>query len=562
MKLLPYLHFITSLLFLPAVIGSGPIVDLGYAQYQGFVNTSSDASSITTFLGIRYGAPPVGNLRFRAPHPPHYVHGLQQATQQPAQCWQAGWSGTSPTSPYHLNTTHNRTSSIRPQNILSPREWTNVMSEDCLFLSVYYPSDAHGTPPKGKKLPVAVYIHGGGYLAGASSQFRGSDLINESNHGLVAVVIQYRLGLLGFLAGSAVKKDGNPNAGLLDQDFAFRWIQKHISKFGGNPDHVTIWGESAGGGSVFQQLVANDGKTEPQLFKYAIASSIFAPSQYPYDSRIPESNYQQVLAETNCTSLACLRSAPVSALQQANLDINAAGFSGVCVFVPVIDGDFIRQSPAKALTEGKVNGEAVLAVANAREGTIFVHPEVPVTANLSQYVLELFPDLAVQPELAGKIGEMYKDSGTPVDQAVALYGETIFLCATYGLLRAFGGRGFKAQFAIPPGDHGTDLQYYFPSLVIDVPVLNYPQFFNNTVFINAFAQSFTAFAVSGDPNVKLSDTITPKWGKWNTDSPSSTTEMRFNKTGGDEPDIQTFQTDAGVLQRCRFWDGVAELTGH
>ncbi|KAF7359804.1 hypothetical protein MVEN_00705600 [Mycena venus] len=120
-------------------------------------------------------------------------------------------------------------------------------------------------------------------LPGGMSRYNGEDTIRQSNRGIVVVTIQYRLGLFAFLVGSAVKKNGALNAGLLDQDFALRWVNKHISNFGRDPAKVTIWGESAGAGSVLQQVITHDGRTEPQLFRAAIPPRVirFLPSFLP-----------------------------------------------------------------------------------------------------------------------------------------------------------------------------------------------------------------------------------------------------------------------------------------
>ncbi|KAJ7678166.1 alpha/beta-hydrolase [Mycena polygramma] len=417
---------------------SGPIIDLGYARYQGAVS----AANISQYLGIRYAAPPLGDLRFRAPHPPFNVTGVQQATAQPIQCLQAS-SGKSPTNP------------------------------------VYHPSDPAGAPVE--SLPVIVWIRGGGYLAGGAS----------GNRGLVVVTIQYRLGVFGFLAGAQVKANGVLNAGLLDQDFALRWVHTNIAKFGGDPSRVTIWGESAGTGSVLQQVVANNGETMPQLFRTAITSSTFLPSQYHYNDRIPES----------CTAAAdimtCLRSADASTLKAANTQINDEGFFGTFLFVPVVDGAFITQRPTLSMLQGKVNGGALLSVTNTFEGTDF-----------TQYALDLFPGFG--PAQADSVGSLYAGLGSL----------SIFICPTYHLLNAFRRRSFKDKFAIPPGLHGSDVAYYWPSS-----------------FINTFTQSFTAFAISLDPNVKK---------QWNV----SHTEMNFNGTDG-VPAIRPVMTSDALLKRCR-----------
>ncbi|KAJ7229551.1 alpha beta-hydrolase [Mycena haematopus] len=496
---------------------SAPIIDLGYAQYQGVVS----AANISQFRGIRYAAAPLGDLRFRAPQPPANVTGVQHVE----------W--TLSTNPLETR--------AEPVELSS--------AEDCLFLNVFYPSDAAGTPVE--KLPVVVWIHGGGYVSGEASVFDGEDLINQSNRGLVVVTIQYRLGLFGAVPpGAKVKANGALNAGLLDQDFALRWVNRHIGKFGGDSSKVTIWGESAGAGSVLQHVVANNGRTQPQLFRAAITSSTFLPSQYNYNDRIPELLFSEVVAQTNCSAsadaIACLRAADANDLQTANTQISSGAFWGTYLFVPVVDGSFITQRPTLSLLESKVNGDALLAVTNTFEGTDFVDQSTGATANATQYALDLFPKFG--PVQADKVGELYAGLGTPLFQENAVQGESIFICPTYYLLNAFAGRSFKGEFAIPPGLHGDDLLYYW-----SLPGYTPP--FQNTDFINAFAQSFTAFAISLDPNVKVSPTITPRWDKW----ALGHTEMNFNETAG-EPVVGPVKTSDALLERCQFWDSVGSLT--
>ncbi|KAF8801550.1 alpha/beta-hydrolase [Phlegmacium glaucopus] len=139
----------------------------------------------------------------------------------------------------------------------------------------------------------------GGYVVGNASLYNGNDLLREAGGGVVAVFIQYRLGVFGFLPGEKVKESGALNAGLLDQQVALQWVRKYISKFGGDPDLVTIWGESAGAGSVLQHVIANDGNTRPPLFRAAITSSTFLPSQYHYNDPISEALYDEVVNQTN-----------------------------------------------------------------------------------------------------------------------------------------------------------------------------------------------------------------------------------------------------------------------
>ncbi|KAF8193189.1 Alpha/Beta hydrolase protein [Mycena galopus ATCC 62051] len=473
----------TTLLFAtsPVRAQATPIVDLGYAQYQGAVNTDNN---IAHFFGIRFAAPPIGDLRFRAPQPPANITGVQLATTQPIACG---------------------------------------VTEDCLYLNVYYPSTEGGAPPK--NLPTLVWIYGGGYISGQADGYNGEDIIRQSNNGIVVVVIQYRLGLFGFLAGSEVKKDGDLNAGLLDQDFALRWI----SKFGGDPTKVTIWGESAGAGG-------------------AITSSSWLPSQYRFDDPVPELAFNEVSTQTNCAtatdSMSCLRALDTAVLKAVNGNISR--FKGTIPFPPVVDGVFITQRPTLSLLEGKVNGDAFLGVVNAFEGTGFVDQSISITA--ANYSLELFPNFG--PAQARVVGALYAGLGTDQFQVNAVYGESILICPTYYLLNAFSGRAFKGEFAIPPALHSMDLPYYFPSL--SAPP------FNNAAFINAFAQSFTSFIINLDPNIKVDPTtITPHWNKFDVGD----TEMLFNQTAVDGlPVVQPIETSLGLLERCLFWNSVGSLT--
>ncbi|KAK0463614.1 Alpha/Beta hydrolase protein [Desarmillaria tabescens] len=539
--LFPALLVVLASVLQPCGAQSAPVVDLGYARYRGTLDPAG--SNDTQFLGIRFAAPPTGSLRWQAPRTPGFVPGIQNATAEPPRCLQAG-TGAAPSNPFPAD----------------KRDTLDVPnSEDCLFLNVYVP----GQLGSRKNLPVVVWIHGGGYVAGGANGFsgpdayNGNDLVRESGGGVVAVVIQYRLGLFGFLAGEEVKANGVLNAGLLDQQFALQWVQTHITKFGGDPSRVTIWGESAGAGSVLQQVIANDGRTFPPLFRAAITSSSFLPSQYAFNDVIPEFLYNAVVSGTNCTSaantLTCLRNADVNLLEQINVQLCISGFFGTFVFVPVVDGTFIKQRPALALQEGKVNGEVLMSVTNSDEGLIFVDTSTAATVQVPEYLTQLFPNLSAQ-NIDVAVAK-YSSLGTPIEQVTAIMGESIFVCPTYFLLRAFQGKGFKGQFAIPPGTHGSDVAYYFPSMNANgIPA------FGNTDFDKAFSESFLAFVMSLDPNETFEKTITPAWKPFSF-QPGGQVEMRFNRTETGQPAILPFTTPADLLDRCSFWESVGPEIG-
>ncbi|KAH0839491.1 Alpha/Beta hydrolase protein [Lanmaoa asiatica] len=525
------LAVLRSLLFLQVPASTKivlPTVNLSCARYQGAIDI---VTNTTSFLGIRYAAAPVGNLRWAAPQPPPTLHGVQQTTAQPDECYQAP-TGRSPTNPLNTSTKSKR---------------TVAQSEDCLFLSVYTPGHTV-IPVKSGGLPVLVWIHGGGYVSGSESQFNGADLIVESNHGLIVVTIQYRLGLFGFLAGEAVKSGGAPNAGLLDQNYALQWVQSHIATFGGDPMKVSIWGISAGAGSVLQHVIAHGGNTQPPLFRAAITSSSYLPPQYNYNDRIPELLYSEVVSGANCTSspdtLSCLRAANINTLEYLNNKINYDAFYGTYTFVPVVDGVFIIARPTVALAEGKVNGEALYSVTNSHEGNIFV--DQSATLNISHYINTLFPNIQAW-QVAAAV-PLYEGLGTNVDQANYVMGESIFVCPTYYLLETFGRKAWKVT--------GESLLFHQVTMAkIKGTTL---QGNATSEFITAFSNRFLAMTISLDPSDKYnaSDITPTQWNAWS----NGHTEMMFNVTSSGTPDVYTYATDSALLNRCAYWRSIAENT--
>ncbi|THU80318.1 alpha/beta-hydrolase [Dendrothele bispora CBS 962.96] len=548
-------------------LSNPPIVDLGYAQYQGVRN--NDTSNID-FLGVRYAKSPTGSLRWKAPQSPDSVPGIQLANSQPPMCFQAP-GGMASESPFRNSSSNHQKRDV--DEGLLPED------EDCLFLNVYVPGSQYkdvtgknnDTDPGG--LPVLVWIHGGGYHSGSAANsslpgntkggYDGEDLLRISNDRTIVVVIQYRLGLFGFLAGETVKNDGALNAGLLDQQFALQWVQQHISKFGGDPNRVVIWGQSSGANSVLNHIIANNGQTDPPLFIGAIAGSLYLPSYHPYNDNIPEAIYNEVVDQTNCTNsqdtLSCLRNTDVALLSAANFQIAAAAFFETFVLGPVVDGSFIAQRPSELLAEGHLNKvQKVLTISNTFEGTIFINPNV---TSLTEFVKGLFPTLSE--ETVTDVVETYSGSNSTADTSVfdiaaQIYGESTFTCPTYYLLDAFQGLSYKGLFAIPPALHADDVFYYFTSLNRSSPPV-----YNNTDFDKAFPQSFLAFATSEelDPNDKFDENILPEWPLWNgsavNDMPQ---EMLFNRTEDFKPVVQVFETDEDLLRRCGFWRSITVKT--
>jgi len=287
---------------------------------------------VRAFLGIPYAAPPVGDLRWRAPQPPVGWTGTLDATKPGNQCAQ---------------------STIRDQGVAG--------SENCLFLNIYAPE----TPAKA--LPVMVWIHGGTFLVGSGAQYDGHELA-ERGH-LIVVTINYRLGPFGFLA-NRILEGADPgqlsgNYGLLDQQAALRWVKDNIEPFGGDPGRVTVAGESAGAISIGLQLVS---PAAAGLFARAILES--GPFLHLPTLGQTQKRGDQFAAKLGCSGAAeCLRSKSTAEVLNA---IPASPISvGTPVWFPVVDGHLIPSQPVDAVAAGHLNRVPLINGSNRDEGTVF-----------------------------------------------------------------------------------------------------------------------------------------------------------------------------------------------
>ncbi|CCX14327.1 Alpha/Beta hydrolase protein [Pyronema domesticum] len=239
------------------------------------------------------------------------------------------------------------------------------MKEDCLNLNIVRPSGIHGN------LPVMVWIYGGGWQMGSNAdpRYNLSYIVEQSvlsGKPVIGVSINYRLAGFGFLYSQEVANSGNTNLGLRDQRTALQWIQKYIRSFGGDPRKVTIWGESAGGYSVGNHLLAYGGKDEG-LFRSAILQSGTAVGPPVNDSRWYQPLYNKVTAAVGCSeafdTLECLRGIPYDAMYKA-LNVGPEWFA-------TVDGDMIRSWPTTAEHAGKMVKVPLLLGSNTDEGTSF-----------------------------------------------------------------------------------------------------------------------------------------------------------------------------------------------
>lgn len=227
-------------------------------------------------------------------------------------------------------------------------------SEDCLYFNLVRPSGLE----KNASIPVAIWIHGGGFINGAGIQpnFNMSFLVQQSvkiGKPIIGINLNYRLGTLGFLSGSDEIKDFN--SGLLDQRMLLEWVQENIRSFGGDPSRVTIFGESAGAGAVGYHLTAHGGRDD-KLFHGAIMESgspinvRFVPDKAGFSD-----SYKELTRQTGCADktspLQCLRALPYEQLYNTIAQSNAS--VSISRFNPVVDGEFVRKRGSVSLEAGE-----------------------------------------------------------------------------------------------------------------------------------------------------------------------------------------------------------------
>jgi para-nitrobenzyl esterase len=311
-------------------IGAGPDrVKTSDGEIEG---TGPQANGVRAFKGIPFAAPPVGKLRFAEPQPVEHWSGVKQTKEFGPRCMQAALFGD--------------------MNFRS-----NGMSEDCLYLNVWTPAKTGR-----EKLPVLVYFFGGGFVAGDGSEPR-YDGESMAAKGIVALTVNYRLGVFGFFAHPDLTKASPHHASgnwtLLDQNAALRWVHDNIAAFGGDPKKVTIAGESAGSIAVSAQMASPMSK---DLIAGAIGESgsiLGALSAGPLAPA--EEQGTKFLTAVGVADIAALRAMPAEQL------LTASGKQGVPRFNAVVDGYFFPEAPGAIFAAGKQAHVPLLAGWNSQE---------------------------------------------------------------------------------------------------------------------------------------------------------------------------------------------------
>ncbi|KAL1918083.1 uncharacterized protein VTP21DRAFT_3349 [Calcarisporiella thermophila] len=493
------------------------LLKLDYGMFNG---TNEDG--LTVWRGVPFAKPPVGDLRFRAPQPPQRFSSLQQADKFGNSC-------------------------IQFVNMTAP----NNASEDCLSLNIWKPANA-------QNLPIVFWIHGGAFLLGSSAMdvYDGSRLVKQSNNSIIFVSSNYRLGALGFLASDEILKDGDLNAGLLDQRMALEWVRKYATLFGGDPTRITAMGESAGAISIGLHLVSSSPKNTKKRQRLSSRQEK-APLQRPFDRAILSSGsstsayncmtyksfqpvYNALVENVNCSNanntLECLRKSDITVLHTAGVALAESTFPQL-KYPPVAGGEYISKGCSDVLDSRQFLDVPLIVGTNTNEGTLFANniPSntteeyisglkkiIPCISNSTiQDLIKLYPEEKEIPQF---------------DTRLSLpFGDMTFICPAYKLAKAYSTNVYKYRFNQPDGPlgarHGGDIPYMFHN------VANLTA--SEAQLSDIMTNYYISFIRSGDPNAH-----TPyiKWPKF------AGERIKF------EAENTELEKDTSDNEICTYWN--------
>jgi para-nitrobenzyl esterase len=531
---------------------SSPIVKTDTGQVQGFVK-----NGVAEFLGIPYAAPPVGELRWMPPQPPQPWTGVRSATAFAHNCPQSQELG------YFAG--------------------PSSTSEDCLYLSVFTTGlvNDHGrdaSPAKqGHGYPVLVWIHGGGNFDGESADYDGTGLAKEGP--MVVVTFDYRLGLLGFLANPALDRKGQPfgNYGIMDQQAALQWVRRNIAAFGGDPNDVTLGGQSAGdfdtGANVISPGAAG-------LFERAIFQSVALLDPFISPLALSESRGTAFSVAAGCGSGAdaaaasCLRALPVAKILQLQGSPDQP-FPNSAYFTTglIVDGTVIPTLASAAWSSGRFNHMPIMNGTTEDEGTfVAMINEVlkgPLTA--SQYTNMVtgaysgpagpgggppnYPAGTAQAVLAQYPLSKYASPSLAWSAVITdpLSCEARYVNHLLGpkvpvYAYEFADRNAPSYF--PPVSfptlayHTADIPYVFPLFHGGARGIPRPLSPAQQVLARQLKGFWTTFARTGDPNVLGGNR---PWPRYDANSPLYLSE----NTGKSAP---ISESQFYTAHKCNFWD--------
>jgi para-nitrobenzyl esterase len=486
---------------------------------------NDEGPAVAVFRGMPYARPPVGPLRWRPPQPAVGWEGTREAHQPGFRAMQTladiqvfmdglvdgqGWGAL-------------RSAAVKLLLRVAPAP---PQSEDCLTLNVRTPA-----LDSGARLPVMVWFHGGDHQDGCASDmfYESSEL---SRRGAVVVGVNYRLGLMGYFMHPALSRESeygvSGNYGTLDQIAALSWVKHNIRAFGGDPDNVTIFGESAGGESVAHMLTS---PLSRGLFHKAILQSPANLGQMtflrlaflnnPAGEASGRTFADHVLGAGHPAPLEALRRFPAQKLYHI-----ARSNRALRLFYPAIDGHVLQKSPFEAFLDGDQARVPLLLGSNANEGSLLY----PIThAPLREYVHAPWPYAQIVDMVykefdddAEAVLELYPglSKGAEADM-MALYGDSLFGAPIHFYARKAAQAGqpvYRYAFVrTPPSARQTAGAYHAAEIPFvhgaTVPLFEFSE--GDVVLQRAMGDYWARFAASGDPNVSPN----PKWPRFSPEDP-------------------------------------------
>ncbi len=461
---------------------------------------------VSSFKGIPYASPPIGEFRWRPPQPVPAWEGARDASEYGPNCAQAGWGA-------------------------EPGTIAEGSSEDCLYLNVWTPADESN-----EKLPVMVWIHGGAFVFGSGSG-PGIDGSEFAKKGVILITFNYRLGRLGHFAHPALSAEypDEPKGSyaFMDQIAALEWVQDNITEFGGDPDNVTIFGFSAGGVSVHSLLTIPSAKG---LFNKAVGHSSGGrhgvltgrpirdentDPLYPVSAETIGVNFasKHGIEATGADALVTLRSLPVEKIVDGGQETNGEGgpriYSG-----PILDGQLITENSESAYKAGRQARVPLMIGNNSAEiGGSFVN-----SSSTKEELFSLFGELenqargAYDPDRNKEFEEVQTRFNTDW-----VWGEPARFSArsiasteqpTFIFLFSYVAPHMKERMRYGPG-HGTDIPYVFNNLGIGGWGPPPPPPSDEEKEVGRIMNSYWVnFARTGNPNGKG----LPEWEAYNSNN--------------------------------------------
>ncbi|KAH0368467.1 lipase 3 precursor, partial [Aureobasidium melanogenum] len=474
----------------------------------------SSTGIVESFKGIPFALPPTGSLRLKPPQSitASYPSGTFAATGVPKACPQF----------FSQVDTTNLPSDVVGELLISPlvQDVTNT-GEDCLTLNVQRPA---GTTSS-SKLPVVFWIYGGGFEFGSTQQYDGTPLVTESaalGHGVIFVAVNYRLSGFGWLAGKELQAEGSTNLGLKDQRKGLQWVAENIAAFGGDPEKVTIWGESAGAISVFDHMIINSGDNTyngKPLFRGAISDSGSIVPAVDVAHPKAQAVYDTVVNAAGCSgssdTLACLRSLDYETFEQpstlylafsAILLPEVAVAKGNYVKVPLISGDQEDEGTLFSLVQSNITSDAQLLdyVATA-------YPDTPKSVMATLVATYPVDPSAGSPFRTGLVNNIYPQ----YKRLAAILGDLVFNLRRRQLL-------YAVSSTIPSWSY-LDSHLYGTAVLGTFHASDVLSSFDSVGGITTqktYLDYYTSFINFLDPNALGSAAPLIEWPQYNTTTPT------------------------------------------